>query len=1145
MKLKTEKKLKLQLIGLVAVMSIIILISGHFYFRSQKHETKMEKYNELSAIAQLKTNQLTQWYKERLSEANFFSGSSPYIQYAKNILEKKTDDEILLRDALKRIMTDKRYENIYMLNENGQLLFSVVPDFIFEDTTTIAYSKKSFRTGEVLIRDFYFCNIHQKVHYQIIAPIADVNKQIIATLVFNINPYDYLYPLIQMWPTPSKTAETVLVRQKGDSVWILNDLRKIPNSVLQIGFPLSQTEKPAVRAALGQKGFFEGTDYMGAKVIADIKDVPNTPWHLIVKMDQAEIYAELNKRAILILIIDLLSIFFIGTAVVLLYHNRQKNIYRELLISSSALHQSEKEFGATLYSIGDGVITTDNEGLVKHLNPVAEKLTGWNEQEAIGKNIEEVFHIINEETHKEVENPVDKVLREGKTVGLANHTLLISKDGRETPISDSGAPIKDDQGNLVGVVMVFSDQTEERKQKKALRESEEKYRTLISKMQLALAVHEIITDKEGNPVDYLFLDVNESFEKLTGLKREEIIGKTVLEVLPNTEKAWIEKYGKVALTGEPDSFENYSQELGKYYNVLAYRNRINEFAVIFDDITVRKQMEEQRKQDEIVQQVLYEIAKASMSSKSLEELLCVVRIELGKLLDTTNFYVAIYRPETDTLRKIIFVNEKFDMEEWGVGKSLSGQLIKSGKTILLKGDDIVRFAKANGIERSNDILAKCWLGVPLIDEQKAIGVVVVQNYHDANAYDEKSARLLEIIAHQLIIVIQRTKMIQDLITAKEKAEESDRLQSAFLANMSHEIRTPMNGILGFLSLLNEPDLEEKNKKEYIEIVNKSGQRLLDTINNIIEISKIEAGESKVIYTEVNITEVMQFHYDFFKLQANAKGLKLHISEQITDKPALVLTDRSKLDSILTNLIKNAIKFTKKGSIELGNYIENDLLVFYIKDTGPGISTDRINAIFERFVQADQDINRPYEGSGLGLSITKAYVNALGGKIHVQSEVGKGSTFIFSIPYKIATGQTVLPGSKVITPGIQTKGMTILVAEDDEASYQLLKTILTKEDIALIHTTNGQDTIKVLLDNPEISLILMDIKMPEMDGLETTRQIRKLNKSIPIIAQTAYALLDDERKAKEAGCNDYISKPVKQRELIDMIEKYTTGRNDPI
>jgi PAS domain S-box-containing protein len=380
---------------------------------------------------------------------------------------------------------------------------------------------------------------------------------------------------------------------------------------------------------------------------------------------------------------------------------------------------------------------------------------------------------------------------------------------------------------------------------------------------------------------------------------------------------------------------------------------------------------------------------------------------------------------------------------------------------------------------------------------------------------------------------------EKLSKAKEKAEESDRLKSAFLMNMSHEIRTPMNGILGFLDLLRNPDLDQAEADTYIDIVNQSGQRLLETINAIIELSKIEAGEAEVRPEVLNLEKLMRFHLDFFLPQAKQRGIFLRIDKQLTGRKALIYSDRNKLDSILTNLIRNAIKFTGRGGITFGNVLRNNRLVFHVVDTGIGIPPDRLQAIFDRFVHADMAITREHEGSGLGLAIVKAYVDALGGEIKVDSEIGLGSTFTFSIPYSNAAGPEKKEkdaGSKAADePSLQ--GKTILVAEDDEYSYVYLETILVREGASLIHCINGEETVKTVKETPGIDLVLMDLKMPVMDGWEATRQIRSFNSKIPIIAQTAFAIAGDREKAQAAGCNDYISKPLKKLELNALIKKY--------
>ncbi|MGE0018895.1 MAG: response regulator [Draconibacterium sp.] len=386
-------------------------------------------------------------------------------------------------------------------------------------------------------------------------------------------------------------------------------------------------------------------------------------------------------------------------------------------------------------------------------------------------------------------------------------------------------------------------------------------------------------------------------------------------------------------------------------------------------------------------------------------------------------------------------------------------------------------------------------------------------------------------------ITERKKMEADLIYSKEKAEESDRLKTAFLTNMSHEIRTPMNGILGFLELLNSKNLDDTSRQQYINVVNLSGQRLLDTINDIIEISKIEAGEQDVRNSGVDIAEVMQNHVEFFQLQANKKGIAISIAQQILASESFIETDKYKLESILTNLVKNAVKFTSRGIIQLGNYIENETLVFYVKDTGCGIPANRFKAIFERFVQAETGLARSYEGSGLGLSIAKAFVSLMGGDIWVESEVDKGSTFYFSIPYKPKPVKNNLIEDKNKQNERFRNETSILVAEDDDTSYQYLEVILKQKNIVLIRAKSGYEAIQRFKQNPGISLILMDIKMPVMDGFEATREIRKLNNTIPVIAQTAFALSGNEEKAIQAGCNGYITKPIKLTALDSMLNKY--------
>lgn len=404
----------------------------------------------------------------------------------------------------------------------------------------------------------------------------------------------------------------------------------------------------------------------------------------------------------------------------------------------------------------------------------------------------------------------------------------------------------------------------------------------------------------------------------------------------------------------------------------------------------------------------------------------------------------------------------------------------------------------------------------------------------------------------IIVDITQQKLTEkELIKAKEKSEESDRLKSAFLSNMSHEIRTPMNGILGFTNLLKEKGLTGEEQKEYINIIQKSGERMLNTINDIMDISKIESGQVNISISEVNVNEQTVSLYKFFKPEVEKKGMEIYLKNSLPANDSIIKTDLEKFYSILTNLIKNATKYSHKGIIEFGYKIMDinncEHLQFYVKDTGIGIQKDRLQAIFERFVQADIEDKAVYEGSGLGLAISKAFVEMLGGKIWVESEEGVGSTFYFTLPYSTDEKKRIEsdPDSHwgyrnrkqehLLDP--QNQKLKILIAEDEEYADMHLSILLKNIGKEILHAKTGIEAIEIFQKNPDIDLILMDIKMPKMSGYEATRQIREFNREVTIIAQTAYALEGDREKAIEAGCDDYLTKPIISDALLSLIQKY--------
>ncbi|MHB1146771.1 MAG: PAS domain-containing hybrid sensor histidine kinase/response regulator [Lutibacter sp.] len=428
------------------------------------------------------------------------------------------------------------------------------------------------------------------------------------------------------------------------------------------------------------------------------------------------------------------------------------------------------------------------------------------------------------------------------------------------------------------------------------------------------------------------------------------------------------------------------------------------------------------------------------------------------------------------------------------------------------------------------------------EKEKRAAELAIANEELLFQNNEKEKRAAELAIANKELLFQnneKEKRAAELVIAKERAEESDRLKSAFLANMSHEIRTPMNGILGFAGLLTTPNLTGEKQQEYIRIIENSGKRMLNIINDIVSISKIESGILEVNISESNLNDQMEYIHNFFKSDTDKKGIVFIANNSLAKKNVIIKTDKEKLYAILTNLVKNAIKFTNTGSIEFGCEKKGNFLEFYVKDSGVGIRQEQKTLIFERFRQGSESLNRNYEGAGLGLSISKAYVELLGGKIWVESEEGKGSAFYFTIPF--LTKQKDIKLNKVVVADLneknQTNNLKILITEDDETTEKLISIQVKKYSKEVLIARNGLEAIQICRNNPDIDLILMDVKMPEMNGYEATKKIRQFNKKVIIVAQTAYAFMGDKEKSIETGFNDYISKPFKKNTFSELMEKH--------
>ena len=432
-----------------------------------------------------------------------------------------------------------------------------------------------------------------------------------------------------------------------------------------------------------------------------------------------------------------------------------------------------------------------------------------------------------------------------------------------------------------------------------------------------------------------------------------------------------------------------------------------------------------------------------------------------------------------------------------------------------------------------------------------IAVVALEYFHPELTipYASRQQQFVDIIvslfftlAMLVIIIIFVMKNYEE---EKRKADESNKLKSYFLANISHEIRTPMNSILGFSGLLRDRSLKDEDKLHYIDIIHKSGKHLLELIDNIIDLARIEAGQVILNPKPFPLDILMRDLYDIFSLQMKEVKKNVGLILKLPDGPhaGTILADEVRLRQILMNLIGNAVKFTESGSVEFGYRITDaGTLLFFISDTGIGISQENVSHIFQQFKQADDSHTRKYGGAGLGLSISKKLINLTGGDIWLETESGAGTTFFFDIPYQIAghvesRKERIEPGAVEVKGRDRWKNRTVLVVEDDNNSYRFLERVMTRYGIHVIRSVNGLEAVEICRSNLNIDCVLMDIQLPFISGNEAAKMIRQIRKDLPIIAQSGNAYETDRSASIQAGCNDFLTKPILHDKFLAILDRY--------
>ena len=736
-----------------------------------------------------------------------------------------------------------------------------------------------------------------------------------------------------------------------------------------------------------------------------------------------------------------------------------------------------------------GIFRTDPEGNTTYVNPKYLELSGLSSEEAYGNGWLNAVH--PEDRGKLSETWLNDL--KSKNESSAEYRF-VEPDG--SIIWVIGKAVPELIGNeVIGYIGTITDITDRKHVEDRLRSSEERLKILFEYAPDAY----YLNDLKGN-----IIDGNIAAEKLLGYDKNELIGKNLLklnllslEQLPRAAKLLVKSsLGKAA---GPDEFVlNRKDESKVTVEIITHPVKIKDQTLVLGiarDISERKRTEKVIRESEEKYRSIFENVQDVYYETSID----------GTILEVS--------PSIEILSK-----GQYRMDDL-IGKSIFDFYSESKErqallTVLQERGAIMDYEIT--LKNRDGSHVPCSISSKICFDDQGRPEKIIGSIHD---------------------ITDRKNATEKLKLAKEKAEASDNLKTAFLNNISHEVRTPLNGILGFAEIMSQTELSEKEKKDSLSMLHDSSDRLLETITNYMDISLITSGSMTVHNKDFVPGQVLREIYDHYKTICSDRKLELFLKIPGQAEDLSVNSDPEIFRKIVSHLLNNAIKFTEKGSIDYGYCIHDEELEFFVKDTGIGISKESSNNIFERFVKGDRGPTRFTEGSGLGLSIAKGMTDIIGGNIRVESELGVGSCFYFTIALLKNTEiiSSVTSGSE----NIKIKsGAIILVAEDDDANFYYLNAILKHETGAtILHASNGREAIELFKANPDIILILMDIKMPEIDGLEATRQIKLLKKEVPIIAITAYAMLGDEEKILAAGCDSYLSKPISKKSLLEKMAEY--------
>jgi PAS domain S-box-containing protein len=774
------------------------------------------------------------------------------------------------------------------------------------------------------------------------------------------------------------------------------------------------------------------------------------------------------------------------------------------------------------------VYEVDLSGKIIYANRQGLSFFGYSKEELeSGVNMADIFP----DSYKEMIDNLKSLTIPGQI--SSNEYYARKKDGSLFPVvTHSFALFFDDR--IIGYRGVVTDVSKQKEYENQIIREKAFLEHLYNSTPAAIA----ITSPSG-----VISMINREFTNLFGFTLEEAVNNNINDlVVPDDFKEEARRIDNLASLNRKEvrqTIRKNKNGTNIHVTLVATAIVINNEIVanlgIYRDITTERK-------NQLLQEILFNISTAALKQYDIKEIYPIIVQELSKIWDTNNFFIGLYDKTTETLSLPFFADEKDNFYEIPTKKTITGYVINKNKSVLLKQKDL-KFLDESGDIDLVGTPCKVWMGVPLKVENEIIGVMCLQDYYNEDKFSQDDLYIMDFIANQIAIALQRRMMLDNIIMARKKAEEAAQSKQVFMSTMSHEIRTPLNEVIGITNLLLQGGPRE-DQMDYIKALKFSGNHLLTLVNDVLDYNKMESGKIIFEQTQFNLSDFLDEIMRSYSFRSKAKNINFDI-KKANDLPAEVIGDPIRLNQILSNLLSNALKFTTEGSIqvlvrELGRAENKSKIEFTVTDTGIGIPKSKHTVIFDSFTQASADTTRHYGGTGLGLAICKKLIELQGGTITIESEPDKGSAFRFAISFGILEKGAQTKNAEVAETFTGLEGKKILVAEDNKINFFVANKFLVGWGISVTHAENGQIALDILAKE-DFDLILMDLHMPVMDGIEATRIIRKSEdpkiKDIPIVALTAAIMSESHDKIEDLKINDYVLKPFKPHDLFERILKH--------